>query len=308
MTYAGKGSGSGTGRLAHSTAAGTQAGEEGRGARRGGKGDPRDEFKVKREEVFEFAEKPKVTREGDKVTIAFETKGFCDVTVAIEDANGKIIRHLASGVLGAKAPEPFQKDSKKQTVVWDGKNDQGEYVDDKDTLHGARVAGAEAAVRADAVLVAEEADRASPIRFMRAAPEGVYVAESDGVDQVRLFDHQGNYLRTVYPFPADKLDKVAGLKMHTFPQDGKTLPLKRGSCTGHAADLRSDRDTNTGMAGPSPWPPPAVTCRPGWQCTLNRLAADGSSGGLPLEGPSDRPAVAREMLAAGGHDRCACPR
>ena len=51
-----------------------------------------DEFKVKREEVFEFAQKPAVTRSGDRVEIAFESKGFCDATVAIENSDGKIIR------------------------------------------------------------------------------------------------------------------------------------------------------------------------------------------------------------------------
>ena len=93
-----------------------------------------DEFKVKRENVFEFVEKPTVTRAGGKVTIAFETKGFCDVTIAIENAKGKIIRHLVSGVLGPKAPPPLQKDSKKQVVVWDGKNDQDVWVEDKTSL------------------------------------------------------------------------------------------------------------------------------------------------------------------------------
>ena len=92
-----------------------------------------DEFKIKREAIFEFAQKPVVTRNGDNVTIAFETKGLCDVTVAIENAEGRIIRHLVSGVLGPKAPEPLQKGSKKQAVVWDGKDDQGVYVDNKDS-------------------------------------------------------------------------------------------------------------------------------------------------------------------------------
>ena len=64
-----------------------------------------DEFKVKREAVFEFLQKPQVTREGDRVTITFETKAFCDVTVAIEGesmlaGSPRIIRHLACGVLG----------------------------------------------------------------------------------------------------------------------------------------------------------------------------------------------------------------
>lgn len=76
-----------------------------------------DEFKVKREEIFDFAQKPNVTREGDKVTISFETKGRCDVTIAIENAQGEIVQHLASGVLGTHAPPPFQKGTLKQTVV-----------------------------------------------------------------------------------------------------------------------------------------------------------------------------------------------
>ena len=48
-----------------------------------------DELRVKREAVFEFAQKPAVTREGDKITVVFEAKGFCDVTVAVEDAGGQ---------------------------------------------------------------------------------------------------------------------------------------------------------------------------------------------------------------------------
>ena len=93
-----------------------------------------DELKIKREQVFEFTQKPSVTRKGDTVTIRFESKGLCDATVAIENDAGKIIRHLVSGVLGPKAPEPFQKNSKKQTIVWDGKDDRGRYVDDKDRV------------------------------------------------------------------------------------------------------------------------------------------------------------------------------
>jgi len=92
------------------------------------------ELRVKPEQVFEFARKPVVTREGDRVTIRFASKGLCDATVAIEDGGGRILRHLASGVLGANAPAPFQKDSREQTLVWDGKDDRGEYVDDKDAV------------------------------------------------------------------------------------------------------------------------------------------------------------------------------
>ena len=88
-----------------------------------------DEFKIKREAVFEFEQKPKVSRDGDNVTIEFITKGFCDVTIAIENEEGKIVRHLASGVLGPNVPLPFQKDSKQQKVIWDGKDLTGKKVD-----------------------------------------------------------------------------------------------------------------------------------------------------------------------------------
>ena len=35
-----------------------------------------DEFKAKREAVFESAQKPVVTRQGDQIRIAFKTKGL----------------------------------------------------------------------------------------------------------------------------------------------------------------------------------------------------------------------------------------
>ena len=67
----------------------------------------RDEFKVKRAEVFAFTQEPQVTRRGDRVTITFGSKAACDATVAIERAGAEIVRHLASGVLGPNAPAPF---------------------------------------------------------------------------------------------------------------------------------------------------------------------------------------------------------
>src|SRR5262245_33530558 len=188
---------------------------------------PLDEFRVKRQEVFEFSRRPQVSRKGDRVEIAFATKAGCDVTIAIEDAQGKIVRHLASGVLGPNAPEPFQKNSLTQSVVWDGKNDQGEYIDDKDS-HTVRVSlGLKPMFEKN--LYWDPKKRISHgAPQICAAEEGVYVYEGHGVDHLRLFDHDGNYVRTIYPFPADKLEKIEGLSWHTFPQDGRKLPLKQG--------------------------------------------------------------------------------
>ncbi len=65
---------------------------------------PADEFKIKRQQVFEFTLQPSLKRDGDKFIITFTSKAYCDATVAVEDVGGRIIRHLASGVLGPRAP------------------------------------------------------------------------------------------------------------------------------------------------------------------------------------------------------------
>ena len=97
-----------------------------------------EEFRVKREAVFEFARPPAVSRDGSNVTITFTTKALCDATVVIEDAAGRIVRHLASGVLGKNAPPPFRRNATQQTLVWDGKDDRGRYVERIDG-HAVRV-------------------------------------------------------------------------------------------------------------------------------------------------------------------------
>jgi hypothetical protein len=78
-----------------------------------------------REEVYEFTADPAVKKEGDKWVITFASKGKCDVTVSILDRAGKVVRHLASGVLGSNAPHPLQQNSLSQKLEWDGRNDQG---------------------------------------------------------------------------------------------------------------------------------------------------------------------------------------
>jgi hypothetical protein len=205
-----------------------------------------DEFKVKREQVFEFAQKPVVTRKGDEVTVTFTSKGFCDATVAIEQNGGavgggnsnaaarpRIVRHLASGVLGPKAPPPFQKDSKKQTVVWDGKDDRGAYVNDKDSCVVRVSLGLKPQYERSLLWhPGKRSGRGAPQGTMGArltfepSPDGVYVYDGgNAVDHVRLFGHDGKYVRTVYPFPNKDLDKISSLIRHRFP-DGVELPIK----------------------------------------------------------------------------------
>ncbi len=185
----------------------------------------------RRSEVFEFTEKPSVTRDGDDVTITFEVKDFCDVTVAIEDTDGEILRHLASGVLGANAPEPFARDSRRQTLHWDGKDDLGAYVDDKDRVVVRVSLGL--TPRFERTLFWSPRKRVRSPRYLdtnlkfAAGPDGVYVYDGGNCEHIRLFDAEGEYVRTVYPPPSDKIETFDGLEWKEFPQDGRRLPLKQ---------------------------------------------------------------------------------
>jgi len=241
----------------------------------------RDRLEVKRQPVFEFTQKPKVTRRGDKVIITFASKGYCDATVAIEDAEGRIIRHLAGGVLGPNAPAPFKKNSLKQTIVWDGKDDRGRYVDDKNGCAVRVSLGLKA--RFERTLYWSPERRATSHRYaernspaIAAAPEGVYVYDGGGGDHVRLFDHDGNYLRTIYPFPSHKLKEVRGLRWVAFPPDGKRAPFKTDlvqttllTCGGATQKVLAARGQRLAL----------IDRRVNW------LASDGTTGGLPLSGP-----------------------
>ena len=276
-----------------------------------------DELRVKREQVFEFAQKPQVTRDGDRVTVRFAAKGRCDATVAVEDARGRIVRHLACGVLGPNAPHPFQRDSLKQAVVWDGKSDQGRYIDDSGGLTVRVSLGLRP--RFERTLFWEPKRRASRYPpLMAAAREGVYVYDGGtGIDQLRLYDHEGNYVRTVYPFPASKIRETKGLAWHTFPQDGKRLPLKTNflQCTmltsgANAWNLQTYKpesrtyesvvgagnNAHFGMYGGAA---SAMAVRAGRIAVahvyLNRLGTDGSTAGLPLRGPKTA------LLGVGGN-------
>lgn len=189
-----------------------------------------NEWKQKRENIFEFAEKPSVSTDGDQTIVSFETKSFCDVTIAIENHEKKIVRHLASGVLGQNAPRPFIKNSKKQQIIWDGKNDQGSYVDNKESCTVRISLGLKPQL--ERTLYWSPKRRAGNETCkgiaMHATPDGVYVYDGgQAIDHIRLFSHKGEYLRTVYPFPSQKIQNIKGLLTAPFPQDEKILPIKQ---------------------------------------------------------------------------------
>ncbi|HET6429899.1 MAG TPA: hypothetical protein VFJ30_15900 [Phycisphaerae bacterium] len=185
------------------------------------------EFAVKREAVFAFVGKPAVSGRDGAVVITFESRGRCDATVAIEDKDGRIVRHLASGLLGANAPAPFQKDSLRQRLAWDGKDDFGEPV--------AGLAGCTVRVSLGLKARYERSFYDHPDRkrgFQTAVAidaDGVYLYENNLVDSIRQFDHDGTYVRTLYPFAADKIQDIQGVPWQPVPPDGRKVPAKRGA-------------------------------------------------------------------------------
>lgn len=243
------------------------------------------EFKIKRKNIFEFTNKPEIKGEKNQTTITFAVKDFCDVTIAIENNDGKIVRHLASGVLGTNAPEPFQKNSLEQIIKWDHKNDQGKYIDDLENVKVRVSLGLQAEYEKDLYYSAHK--RIAVLPIMCSAPEGIYIFEGMGRDHVRLYGRDGKYEKTIYPFPASQLKNVNGLKWWRAP-DGHEVPDKEGMyhntlLTSGDNDNRNDQKGRQGGLAATGFAVKDKRMALVYE-NLNRLATDGSTGGYPLKG------------------------
>jgi hypothetical protein len=171
---------------------------------------------TERENVFSFTEKPAVKLVAkDRYRISFAVKGNCDVTVALVDKEGGVVRHLASGVLGPNAPAPFRKSSLSQKIVWDGKDDLGEYEKDPGAL-SVRVSLGVKHVYDKLFLGSSPKCLPGYVWGIVAAPDGAYVFckgnGSHGHVAVRKFDHDGKYVMSLVPPPANLSEsRLAGM-------------------------------------------------------------------------------------------------
>jgi hypothetical protein len=165
----------------------------------------------------EFANPPQVTRAGGIVSVAFTLKEATDVEVAVLDAKGQVVRHLTAGVLGGKNPPPAPlKSGLEQKLAWDGKDDLGKPA-----------AGGPFQIRVRAgtsvrfgKLIGASAYTGSVASMPYRAPVNGLVADADGQVFVmmmsaigshgnsgmwpwhlRKFDRDGNYVRTLLPYP-----------------------------------------------------------------------------------------------------------
>ena len=180
-----------------------------------------------------FTKKPSVAKKGDAAIITFAVDRETDVAVFVEDANGRIVRHLVAGVLGTNAPAPLKAGSLEQVVEWDGKADYGKPLDPRPTTLRFRVALGLGATY-DKRLISDP-QSIGGISGLVAGPDGtVYVlhgtggtmsgSEAGAGGTIRAFDRDGKYLRTVLPFPAnltvEQAKPVAPLLI-----DGRPVPM-----------------------------------------------------------------------------------
>jgi len=185
-----------------------------------------------------FTAGPTVARNGAAMTVAFTLSAPADVEVAVLGADGRVIRHVAAGVLGGKTPPPAPlKPGLAQAIAWDGRDDRGDPVGE--------AAGLSVRVRAGMGVTLDRIVGGDPYAFysrvmgqgdhaawritgLEAKPDGtVYVlgnANNYGPPALRAYDARGTYLRTVYPPPAGKpVDEVKGWGV-TVRADGTYTP------------------------------------------------------------------------------------
>jgi hypothetical protein len=156
-----------------------------------------------------FVGAPSARAVGDAVEIRFAVSGATDVEVAILDGAGKVVRHLAAGVLGGKTPPPPPlKPGLAQELVWDGKDDAGEPA-----------AGGPFRVRVSAGLrprfdgfLLHNPDACGPVGALAVGPGGqVYVFHHDptelpshwGSKKIKILSRDGRHVRALTPFPAE---------------------------------------------------------------------------------------------------------
>ena len=171
--------------------------------------------------AVEFAAKPSVTTGADGVRIEFAVSAPTDVEVAILDGGGRVVRHLAAGVVGAEeAVLPLKSGSLRQSIPWDRKDDDGGPVAGPSS---ARVRiGTKAALGKVIDQPAQVFDKVYGLAtdddgHLYAATGGIYTTP---VFSIKVFDRTGKYLRTVLPFPANLApEQVSGFGTATQRDD-----------------------------------------------------------------------------------------
>jgi sugar lactone lactonase YvrE len=157
---------------------------------------------VRGQSVASFTRKPSIKATGGKAEISFAASVATDVEVAILDANGAVVRHLAAGLLGATAPAPFSKDSLSQVIQWDMLDDSGKNVAGNDCRVRVRLGST---AKVDRHVGWGDRVHGAIVALAVGSDGSLYVMGSEtyrGGTDMRVYDKTGRYLRTIMPYSA----------------------------------------------------------------------------------------------------------
>ena len=161
---------------------------------------PRDN-RVSRAAQFSVA--PTVVGSDGLAEISFEVSEATDVEVSVLDSAGAIVRHLAAGLLGEHAPPPLHSGSLKQRLTWDFKNDAGEPASDGPFTVRVRLG---AQPRFERYVGYNKNSIKDFCVGITVGPEGevylLFTNQTYGRTELRVVDREGQYLRTLIPYPA----------------------------------------------------------------------------------------------------------
>jgi hypothetical protein len=169
-----------------------------------------------------FSSQPAARQQGGNVKIRFAVAAATDVEVAVLDRRGKVLRHLAAGVLGGDHPPPAPlRAGLSQELTWDGKDDAGKPAA---TMPGPLTIRVRAGTATKfGKTIGFDPYRMPIIRSLATDEQGrLYVLFSPfhggggDPDVLRQFDRQGKYLKTIFPPPADlRPEQARGLSQVT---------------------------------------------------------------------------------------------
>ena len=172
-----------------------------------------------------FKAAPTASSADGGATISFTVSEPTDVEVTILDATGRAVRHLAAGVLGGVKPPPAPlKPSLAQELGWDGKDDAGRKAEGGPFKVRVRAGMSVAFGRMiGGSPYTGQVTTGAPSDSLAVAPDGtLYVKMGSFVPQlhaavpwqIRTFDRNGAYRRTVLPWaPSTPADKTPGFRL-----------------------------------------------------------------------------------------------
>jgi len=157
-------------------------------------------------EAAPFRSKPEIRALPLGARITFELAKPTDVEIAVVDAHGKVIRHLAAGVLGGDVtpPKPLEK-GLRQSIKWDGRDNARNSADNGPFTVRIRT-GLQSKLGGT---IGSPASLSGKVYGLATDDNGnLYVGSgavysSEPVFSIKVFDSRGKYMRTILPMQAD---------------------------------------------------------------------------------------------------------